>query len=263
MDTKQIMAKLDDAFKLHQKGDLAAAEKIYLEALTEDQENLTALNAYGALLVQLERFSESKAIFDKAIDIAKNSQQQLLPALLNSRGNMHRRQNNMLAAVADYKESCTLNPNYTPATNNLASAYLKLDSIDKAIETYKKAIALDPKNTAFHLNLAIAYIKKQQYDLARIELKQSLTLAPHNLAAMCQLAELELLDKNYKTAKDIYYKYTESKPFDIAALTGLAQCMIETDEVDPAITVLENILEQDPQNPDANYFNCNCANKNW
>ena len=31
MDTKQIMAKLDDAFKLHQKGDLAAAEKIYLE----------------------------------------------------------------------------------------------------------------------------------------------------------------------------------------------------------------------------------------
>jgi tetratricopeptide (TPR) repeat protein len=67
-----------------------------------------------------------------------------------------------------------LDPNYSPAYNNLGLAYKQKDDYDKAIEYYQKALKLDfeqvgPGHTEVAIrynNLGIAYEYKGEYDKA-------------------------------------------------------------------------------------------------
>ncbi len=51
----------------------------------------------------------------------------------------------------------------------LASAYQKVNNLDKAEEAYKKLIQLNPKNKDYYLNLGIVYKDQKRYALARTE----------------------------------------------------------------------------------------------
>jgi predicted TPR repeat methyltransferase len=253
VENQNSMASIDIAFSHHSQGDLSSAEKIYLELINANND-LTAMNAYSALLSQLQRYEEAHEILGKAIDISKNTHENLLPALLNSRGNLYRRQNNSLAAIKDYKTCLALSATYFPAINNLATAYLQADNISKAETYYNQAISIQPNNSSLQVNLAICYIKKNNLDAARDALTAALTIAPNDFTATRQLAEIELNAQNFQAAKDLFYQYSENNPFDIDAITALAQCMIETGECKAAINALENILEENPKNLDANYL---------
>ena len=51
----------------------------------------------------------------------------------------------------------------------LASAYQKVNNLDKAEESYKKLIQLNPKNKDYYLNLGIVYKDQKRYAQARVE----------------------------------------------------------------------------------------------
>ena len=77
-------------------------------------------------------------------------------------------------AVPAYKKSLSLNPNYAPAFNNLADAYLNLNQLTLAEKTIKKALELGGENQAyFYLTYAQILFKKQEQKKACEQLEKS------------------------------------------------------------------------------------------
>src|SRR5438876_529923 len=101
------------AVAMHQRGDLAAAERLYREILAVDPSSALAAGNLGALLQSQFRADEAVFFFEQALAI---------------------------------------DPIYAPALCNLGSIYKDQGQQDRAIDCYRRAIRLRPDMAEAHFN---------------------------------------------------------------------------------------------------------------
>ncbi|HEY9640117.1 MAG TPA: tetratricopeptide repeat protein [Coleofasciculaceae cyanobacterium] len=96
------------------------------------------------------------------------------------------------AAVEHYQQAIALQPNSIKSYNNLGCALAKLDRLEEAVQVYQQAIALQPDWAILHNNLGQALFEQDPmaalaaYRRA-IELQPDLALAHYNLGKALQL----------------------------------------------------------------------------
>ena len=96
-----------------------------------------------------------------------------------------------IAAIDYYRQAIRLDPIYTKAYNNLGCALAKLDRLEEAIQVYRQAIAIQPGWAILHNNLGQALFDSDPaaaiaaYREA-IRLQPDLTIAHHNLGKAWQ-----------------------------------------------------------------------------
>lgn len=122
-----INDKLNEALALHQKGDLIGAEFLYKEVLSENSNDINALNLLGVLKTKIKEFDE---------------------------------------AIIYLKRVSEIDSEFFDAWFNLALAYKKNNCFEEAIKAYQKAIALKPDNSFAYYNLAAVYELKNETDTA-------------------------------------------------------------------------------------------------
>ena len=83
-------------------------------------------------------------------------------------------------AVRAYKKSLSLKPDYAPAYNNLADAYLNLHQLASAEKNIKKALELE-SNPAYFLTYAQILFQSHRAEKACQALEKARTLAQANL----------------------------------------------------------------------------------
>ena len=101
----------------------------------------------GNCLLETGRTSEAIENYSNAIKFIIPTDQKSksdLAALYNRRGFAKIKENDLLEAVNDFKQSLSYNPDFAEAYNNKGNVYRKLEKYEKAIKQCTKAIEIKP-----------------------------------------------------------------------------------------------------------------------
>ncbi len=123
---------------------------------------VAATGAFMAILacllstwVQAGYWRNSETLFNHALQVDRNNYMAYhhLGMALANEGKTDQ-------AIAMYRNTLALAPQYAPAYNNLGIIYAQLGRFDEAVSLFKAAIKLTPTNAVFYRNLALAYQKQ-------------------------------------------------------------------------------------------------------
>jgi protein O-GlcNAc transferase len=202
-----VAAAFDLAWKLHQGGDFAQAEKLYRAIIqanpshadswcflggvcqsqgrfAEAEQNFrraaqlmpghpSAGDCLGVVVALQGRLDEAGAIFEEVIRVQPGIAQ-----VHNNLGFLRYQQRRLKEAVAHFQQALRINPNSAETHNNLGLALTDLGDIDLALTHCRKAIELRPDFALAHSNLGHFLLKQGRPDLALPSFREALRLQP-------------------------------------------------------------------------------------
>jgi predicted O-linked N-acetylglucosamine transferase (SPINDLY family) len=178
-----------EALALHQKGDVAEAERLYAAILQILPDNFDALHLSGILALQTSRTSRGIELIRRAIAINGRvaAAHRNLAKALGESGNLEE-------AVDCYDRAVALEPDNAEAHHNRANALAELGRRKEALAGYDKATALNPRLAEAWLNRGVALValKRPESALESYERALALTPADARLHVNRGLALLEL-----------------------------------------------------------------------
>lgn len=126
----------------------------------------------------------------------------------------------------------------------------------EGIAQYRQAITIDPHLPGVHFELAEVLHTSQDEDVrkeAEKEYQTALTQNPQDEKAICRLAEIAAQKGNLQSSFDEFTEAVKLQPGDADAKLGLAKALIEMNQSDKALTLLEQIVRDEPTNAIAHY----------
>ncbi len=106
------------------------------------------------------------------------------------RGNQLRDQGRLDEAVASYRETLRLAPNFAEAHNNLGSALARQGEQEEAVREFSRAVELAPGFAAAHNNLGVALAMRGDAENAARQFREVLHLDPRDETAHYNLGVL-------------------------------------------------------------------------
>jgi tetratricopeptide (TPR) repeat protein len=200
-------ALLNQAFSLHQKGQLGEAEQLYRRLLAAEPQNLWAWYLLAVSLSQQQHGAEALAAVDKALALNPD-----MPEALNLRGILMQtagRADEALAAfsraaglkpqqpdlwynrgvalqalgraqeaLASFEKAVSLKPDYVDAWNNRGARLQELGRLDEALESFARALALRPDSLEAIYNCGTVLQSLKRHDEAVTSYDKALAINP-------------------------------------------------------------------------------------
>ncbi|TXS90708.1 tetratricopeptide repeat protein [Parahaliea maris] len=258
-----------EARSLASNGEVEAAMRIYHQILAQQPGNKKARKALKALqsqpggpltrddferVTRLMASGKLEAARAECSQLARHHPEQ--PALHNLLGVIHTRMDRPAAAVENYRQALSLQPDFTDAINNLGAAYSKLGRFENAARCYQTVLSSNPRDPDSWYNLGNSQRGLGQFREAVGSYQASLKLRPlsaetyHNLgntyvdlgdadnaiaayesalgirddfhAARRGLATTYFSQGRMADAGGCYQRLVRENPNDVSALHGLA-----------------------------------------
>jgi predicted O-linked N-acetylglucosamine transferase (SPINDLY family) len=130
---------LRQALAFHQTGNLAEAERIYLELMRSAPRDATVTHFLGVVRAQQGRNREALALLDTALKLNPDA-----PEVLSNYGNVLRAEGRFSEALAAYDRALNLKPDYAAALNRRALVLRDLGQLDDALRIVDQGLALRP-----------------------------------------------------------------------------------------------------------------------
>jgi tetratricopeptide (TPR) repeat protein len=182
MVTNDALAR---ALALHVRGQLAAAEKLYLEVLHSQPNAFRAIEGLGALAFQQGRTNEAAALFARGLAIRPQSARTHA-----NLGEALRVLGRLDLAIEHLRHAAALDPALAQVFNSLGMVAFDQGNRDEAEAAYREAIRLSPRLAAAHVNLANAYHARHRDIEAAAELRVALLIEPDNPIALATLGQV-------------------------------------------------------------------------
>jgi tetratricopeptide (TPR) repeat protein len=167
-DALHLLAMLN-----YQRGELDAALELLRAALRIDSARADAQSDLGLVLLAMARLEEALAGYEAAHAIAPDD-----PDALNGRGVALLRLDRTLAALASFERAIALAPDHVDALGNRGNALLKLNRPHEAIASYDAGLRLAPKHARLLTNQAIALRRLDRPHEALLGLSRALVSSP-------------------------------------------------------------------------------------
>jgi tetratricopeptide (TPR) repeat protein len=268
----------DDAFARAlaalQAAQVEDAERLFKKTLRLQPRHVPALNLYGVLLTQMERYEEAepyvhraiqenpnsdatfynygvilKALkrFDEAIEqfsraLAINSS---VPDTFNARGGVYLELEQPESALADFDKALSLNPQSIDALVNKARATPK-ENAGTALRLAEQALALQPNHALAWLARGNALNDLKRYDDAIESFARALALQPDLAQAWLGRGDALRDLRRLVDAKAAYEKALSLKPDLAPAHDALGALLLETGRIDDAVLAIKKAIELDP-----------------
>jgi predicted O-linked N-acetylglucosamine transferase (SPINDLY family) len=145
---------LQNAWRLHQAGNLNEAARLYQEVLRTNPRNFNALQLLGFVHFQRGEFSDAERIMEKAIRINPSS----VDALYN-RGCALQALDRPKEALQCFGKALTVKPDFVPALVNRGNVLSQMQRYDEALVSYDKALSLQPNSAEALLNRGNALLE--------------------------------------------------------------------------------------------------------
>jgi Flp pilus assembly protein TadD len=155
-DSPDALAK--QGLDAHQRGEVAAAERLYREALATAPEHPLALHYLGVALYQQKRPAEALPLLDRAAALVPAE-----PEFHNNRGLALEALGRLADAIGAYRRALDLKPAHAGAWSNLGRALQAEGNVDAAIDAFRRGIAAAPVFPQLHWNLALALLLQGDY----------------------------------------------------------------------------------------------------
>ena len=137
--TSEQTKMIEEAFTLHQSGQLNLAETQYKKLLTYLPNHTFLLTNLGTIALQRGRLEDAVRIIGASLKIDPNQTN-----ALNNRGYALRDLKRLDEALVSFDRAIALNPDYAEAYSNRGNTLKELKRLDEALESYDRAIALKP-----------------------------------------------------------------------------------------------------------------------
>lgn len=208
------------ALRLHQRGQLARAEKAYKQILFREAGNAVAHHLLGRLYYQTERSD---------------------------------------AAISCLRHALAVQPNYPDALMDLANMLHETGQYAQAEKCLQQMLQLQPDNAMAHNNLGVLYKDQQRFDEALAAYRRSVELDANNTAALGNLAHALSHVDDFDGAIQVYRKLLDVEPANIEALRSLASVLRRIGRLTEAIEVFSCWLALEPDNPVARHLLSACT----
>jgi Flp pilus assembly protein TadD len=178
-----IQQNLNLAIQQHQAGQLAEAEKIYRQILTQQPNHADALHLLGVIAAQVGKPTTAIELIRRSVAIEPSVAQ-----FHSDLGNAFRDAKQLDQAVTAYRHAIQLKPDYFIARNNLGNVLCDQGMLDDGIAAYRDALRYQPDFAGAYANLGKALRDKRQIDESIAALRKAIQLQPdyaearHNLA---------------------------------------------------------------------------------
>jgi FkbM family methyltransferase len=149
---------LNQAWKIHQGGDLARAERMYAQVVNAQPGHASAWCYLGMALHDQERFEEAVTAYKRALGLQPN-----FPIALNNLGNSQRQLRRLSEAVASFNRAIELKPDYVTAFKNKATTLVWEGHVEEALRTYEAALPLAPEDPEIHKHIGILRLLMGDY----------------------------------------------------------------------------------------------------
>ena len=238
---REILIK---AVGLHQRGQVAEAERLYRQVLAAAPRNADALRLCGIACSQQGKPEEALALLEKAAKAAPTSADtnNALGKVLNDLGRFEEGAKKCHLAIR-------ANPQLAEAHDNLGNALLALERYEEAEAAYRKALALTPKNPQFHNNLGGALAAMGRYEEAAPAFQEALRLKPAFASALRNLGNTCRYMLRIEDMLAAYEKALALQGRTPQALLDYAIALIDAERAPDAVPLLEEALEQHPDWP--------------
>ncbi|HEY7944692.1 MAG TPA: DUF5672 family protein [Casimicrobiaceae bacterium] len=153
-----IDQRVQQAIAMHQRGDAAAAERIYRETLAVDPGHALAQHFLGVILYQRQDVAAALPLLQRSVEAVPAE-----PEFHNNLGLALAAGDREHEAVAAFRAALALEPGHAVAWNNLGLALQSVNDVAGAIGAFRRAIALQPGFAHAHWNLALALLLDGQY----------------------------------------------------------------------------------------------------
>jgi tetratricopeptide (TPR) repeat protein len=205
---------LQQAVRSHQRGDIAAAERLYRKVLAQAPRDFHALHLLGVVRAQQQKFAEAERLLDKALEV---------------------------------------DPGSGEALANRGNVLSELGRHDEAVESFVRALRLQPNNAGVRFNLGNALKKARKYEAAADSYAAALRLQPNYLDALFNLADMLRHLSRHDEAIAHLRRILAIQPSNAEATTILGKALQEAGRLEEGVEAFERAIALDPAMVDA-YF---------
>jgi protein O-GlcNAc transferase len=236
-----VQQAVQEAVRLHQRGELGGAEKLYLAALKADPNHFGCLHGLGILRMGQGRPDDAARLFRKAVRRnAKSAEthRELGHALIAL--NQHEQ------AISQYEKAIVIKPDYAQAHNDLGNALQMIERRPQAIAHYRSALSINPDFAPALLNLGNALMQLYCHSEAEMCFRHAVALLPEFAEAYVNVGSALLLQYKYDEAIAHFERALSFAPDHAVALTSLGVCLAHEGRKEEALAALRRAAALKP-----------------
>lgn len=244
------------------RGDLVAAESYFHHAVDIQPDDIGSHINMGRVLKALERFDESEASYQKAMDMMPRldgevKKFRVAPSHINVYYNLANLIKRDPARIQEaeqlYRTAIRMKPNFDSAHMNLGDLLLKTNRIDEAEAAYKKVIEIKPKYADAHFNLGVVYLSKNSPLEATTSFRKALSVDPNHTLSMVNLALLLQESKETDEATRLYQRVLELDPTNEKALFNLGLVAMDMSQWEEAEKWFQKTVKSHPDSRSSHF----------
>ena len=236
------------AVKLHQQGDVMAAETMYQSLLRTEPDNLQATYLMGLVGSQTQRPDLARQNIEKYLKTYPDDAQAISVLAL------------AYYDLKDYPKARDLlqtsieKRGHSPHLYyNLGKTYFQLKSFAEAVKAYDEAIRLQPGYVDALIGKAVSHRELKEFETAACTLEQAIILEPYRAESHFFYGNVMRDMEENQAAIDAFETALSIKPDYIDAAINCGTAFKEMDRMEEALGSYNRALMLDPFHPEANY----------
>ncbi|MDB9308891.1 tetratricopeptide repeat protein [Aphanizomenon sp. CS-733/32] len=208
-----------------------------------NSKNAIELYNQGNTLIQLQRYKEALATYEKAIDIKPD-----YPQAVYGKGKALFQLKKYQESLIAYDQAIQIQPDYLEAWTNRGFVLVRLKRYSEAIATVDKALQLkndDPKLWQLKGDI---FIKMSQYNDAVKAYEQGINFQADNPESWYKKGLALQNLKQYEEAITAYKKTVELKSDHELAWYNLGNCLVNLNRYEFALQAYDQAVQHNPNN---------------
>ncbi|MDB5734890.1 MAG: repeat-containing protein [Alphaproteobacteria bacterium] len=164
---------LSQAIAFHQTGNLADAERLYVEVMRAAPREAAAPHLLGVVRAQQGRNGEALELIGAALKLKPDA-----PEMLSNHGNVLKTLGRFAEALASYDRALAVKPDYVAALAKRAQVLRDLGRLDEALAASDAALKMNPGFAEAHSNHGVILSDLGRHDEALASYDRALAMAP-------------------------------------------------------------------------------------
>jgi Flp pilus assembly protein TadD/peroxiredoxin len=225
-----------------QHGFLDQAAQSFQRVIAAKPNDPDAYYNLGTLYLQRNSLAEAQKYLKQTITLRPN-----YPEAWNNLGMIAAQQGETADAIHNFQQSLQLRSGYATALLNLGNVYRRQGMVEEAERLLNRALTSEPKNPEVNYSIGMLYARRNQTDRAVQYLEEAINLRPDYSDALNNLGVLLVQNQRYPEAEEKFKTCIMKAPGFDQAYLNLARLYLVLNEKEKARSVLQSLLQQQPQ----------------
>jgi protein O-GlcNAc transferase len=237
---------IQQAFQLHNQGQLEAAATLYLALIKQQPKHFDAQQLLGLLRSQQGRYGDALTHLRKALTLNPKD----APTLLNL-SSTYAKMGNHRDALSAVDQALQINPTFAKALINRGNALRNLERYDDALATFDRVLHLQPDQPEGLNGRASVLLDMFQPEAALPLLDRAVAKQAQFPEAMnnCGIAFQQL--RRFSDAEACFRQALQMRPDYPSAFCNFGQMLAHLDRQDEALAAFDSVLKTVPDHIEA------------